>query len=114
MDVGLIGLGPEAASFRPAADLVGRAIAVRLVTAGYRVLGCDLKEDARSLTASLGVDIQGDAKTVARNLRLIILSLFTSEDRRSLLWGGQALVETLQPGGGFLSSSRRPRDPQGG
>lgn len=87
MRIGLIGLG-----------LMGRAIASRLLSAGYRVLGYDLKPEACSLAAGIGVDVQDTATKTTEDSRCIILSLMTSSDRRALLWGEQAVAKALRPG----------------
>lgn len=52
--VGIIGLG-----------LMGQAVAGRLVGAGYRVCGYDLKAEARARAAAQGVDAVPDARDVA-------------------------------------------------
>lgn len=100
MDVGLIGLG-----------LMGRAMAARLVPAGYRVFGYDLKPEARALAMPLRVEVQADAQAVAEKTRCIILSLMTSDDRRALLWGGQSMAAALRPGAVLIDTTTgRPED----
>jgi 3-hydroxyisobutyrate dehydrogenase-like beta-hydroxyacid dehydrogenase len=100
MDIGLIGLG-----------LMGRAMALRLVAAGHGVAGYDINEDARMQAAGIGVDVQETAADVARGTRLILLSLLTSDNRRELLWGAQALADALQPGTVILDTTTgKPED----
>lgn len=86
-EIGLIGLG-----------LVGRAMATRLLAEGHRVRGYDIAADARAAAAALGVEVQEDAATVARTSGILLLSLMTSEDRRTLLWGPQQAAAVLAPG----------------
>jgi 3-hydroxyisobutyrate dehydrogenase-like beta-hydroxyacid dehydrogenase len=98
--VGIIGLG-----------LVGRALARRLLQAGYPVCGYDLAETALEQARKIGVEILPDASTVARNTRLLLFSLLTSDDRRALCWGPQSLAEALQPGTVILDTTTgRPED----
>lgn len=85
--IGVIGLG-----------LVGRAVARRLLQAGYPVCGYDISENARTLAGEIGVEILPDAQAVARKTKRLVFSLLTAEDRRALCWGTQRLAETLQPG----------------
>jgi len=100
MDIGLIGLG-----------LMGQAMALRLVTANHHVSGYDLKQEARMQAAATGVDIQEDAPAIARKTRLILLSLLTSDDRRTLLWGAQSLADAFRPGTVILDTTTgRPED----
>jgi 2-hydroxy-3-oxopropionate reductase len=100
MEVGVIGLG-----------LMGRAIAARLIQAAFAVIGYDLEEKARTDAASLGVNVQVDARSVAIKARVIILSLFSSDNRRALLWGAQSLADALEPGTVILDTTTgRPED----
>ena len=100
MEVGVIGLG-----------LMGRAIAARLIQAAFTVIGYDLEERARTDAASLGVNVQVDARSVAIKARVIILSLFSSDNRRALLWGAQSLADALRPGTVILDTTTgRPED----
>ena len=98
--VGIIGLG-----------LVGRALAQRLLQAGYPVCGYDLAESACEHARQVGVEVLPDAASVARNTRLLLFSLLTSDDRRAVCWGPQALAEALQPGTIVLDTTTgRPED----
>jgi len=98
--VGVIGLG-----------LMGQAVAGRLVGAGYRVCGYDLKAEARQRAAAQGVDAVPDARDVAGRASAVFLCLFSSDDRRRLLWGDQALAESLRRGTDLLDvSTGRPTD----
>lgn len=100
MNVGLIGLG-----------LMGRAMAARLIPAGNRVFGYDLKPEAGALAAQLGVEVQVDARAVAEKTGHIILSLMTSDDRRTLLWGDQSMAAALRPGAVLIDTTTgRPED----
>lgn len=100
MDIGIVGLG-----------LVGNAISGRLVAAGHEVHGYDIRPEACAAAAALGVRTAPDAATVARNTGLVFLCLMTSEDRRALLWGTQALAQALRPGSTLLDvSTSRPGD----
>lgn len=99
-EVGLIGLG-----------LMGRAIASRLLREGYRVSGYDLNPQATEMAAVMGVNVQHDAAAVARATKRIILCLFSSENRRELLWGPQALANALSAGTIMLdTTTARPED----
>jgi 3-hydroxyisobutyrate dehydrogenase-like beta-hydroxyacid dehydrogenase len=84
MKVGVIGLG-----------LLGRALTRRLTAAGHDVEGYDIAEAACHLASSLGVRIHADAASVAQQTNNLFLSLLTSDDRRRLLWGDQALANAL-------------------
>jgi len=100
MRVGIIGLG-----------LVGRAIAKRLLSAGYEVCGYDIAEAACKGAHELGVEVLSDARRVAEKVETVILSLMTSENRRDLLWGNQAVADVLQPGTLILdTTTARPDD----
>lgn len=100
MRVGLIGLG-----------LMGKAIASRLNQAGFDVIGFDVNPEAMNQAASLGVNVQTDARSVAVHTRHIILSLFSSENRRELLWGPQSLSDALEPGTVIVDTTTgRPED----
>jgi len=99
-DLGLIGLG-----------LMGRAMASRLLAAGHRLAGYDINEAARTQAAALGVDVRESAAEAARGTRLVLLSLLTSDNRRELLWGDQALAGVLEPGTVILDTTTgRPED----
>ncbi len=98
--IGIIGLG-----------LVGRALAQRLIGAGYFVCGYDLAEKARNEAAVAGVTVLPDAQAVAGRTKTVLLSLPNSEDRRLLCWGAQALAEALGAGTTILDTTTgRPDD----
>lgn len=98
--IGIVGLG-----------LVGRAVARRLLAAGYRVCGYDIDETACAAARETGVDILPNAQAVARQARTILLSLLTSENRRDLMWGKQAMADALQIGALILDAiTGRPED----
>ena len=100
MRLGIIGLG-----------LVGNAIAKRLLSAGYDVCGYDIAEAACKHAQELGVEVLPDARRVADRVETIILSLMTSDDRRDLLWGDQAVAAVLKPGTLILdTTTARPED----
>lgn len=100
MRLGIIGLG-----------LVGSAMAERLLSAGYNVCGYDIAEPARERAQELGVEILSDARQVAEKVETILLSLMTSDDRRDLLWGDQAVAAVLKPGTLILDTTTgRPED----
>lgn len=100
MNIGVIGLG-----------LVGNAVAGRLAAAGYVVYGYDLVPEACKKAGELGVRIQTNAAEVAAAATTLVLCLMTSEDRRTLLWGAQALAVSLQPDSVLLDvSTSRPED----
>jgi len=92
--VGIVGLG-----------LVGRAMAARLIACGHPVYGYDISPGACNAAASLGVQVLEDASAVARAATVAFLSLMTSEDRRTLLWGPQQFAATLAPGGVVLDTT---------
>ena len=100
MRLGIVGLG-----------LVGNALARRLLSAGYDVCGYDIAEPACKRAQQLGVEGLSDAHQVAEKVGTILLSLMTSEDRRNLLWGDQALAAVLTPGTLILdTTTARPED----
>lgn len=84
MRIGIIGLG-----------LVGRAIARRLLEANHEVVGYDIAASASEAATKAGVTILEDAQAVGHASKLLILSLLTSDDRRALLWGRQALAAVI-------------------
>lgn len=93
-EVGIIGLG-----------LVGRAMASRLIAAGYSVIGSDISPAACEAASALGVKLCDDAGDVARATDTILLSLLTSADRRTLCWGPQKLAAALLPGSVILDTT---------
>jgi 3-hydroxyisobutyrate dehydrogenase-like beta-hydroxyacid dehydrogenase len=100
MDIGVIGLG-----------LLGKAMAGRLMAAGHTVAGYDLKEAACKEAAAMGVAVADSARAVGPQVPLLILSLMTSDDRRRLLWGDQALAAVLPQGMVVLdTTTARPAD----
>jgi 2-hydroxy-3-oxopropionate reductase len=100
MHLGIIGLG-----------LLGTAMARRLLSAGYDVCGYDIAEPARRGAREVGVEILSNARQVAEKVQTILLSLMTSEDRRDLLWGDQAVAAVLKPGTVILDTTTgRPED----
>lgn len=100
MQIGIVGLG-----------LVGTAIARRLISAGHRVCGYDIAEMARATAAEAGVEVLRTAADVAAQTTTLFLCLMTSEQRRDLLWGRQALAASLQPDTTLLDvSTSRPED----
>lgn len=100
MKVGIIGLG-----------LMGKAMAKRLIDAGHAVFGYDIVPDACTAAQAIGVTVQNDCRGAADKTETIFLCLMTSKDRRSLLWGSQALASVLQPGTLLLDiTTARPED----
>ena len=100
MRLGIIGLG-----------LVGKAMARRLLGAGHDVRGYDIAEAARKDARDLGVEVPADAGQAVQGVDTILLSLMTSENRRDLLWGEQAVARALDPGVLILdTTTARPED----
>jgi 2-hydroxy-3-oxopropionate reductase len=98
--IGLIGLG-----------LVGKSIARRLLQAGHKVLGFDLSKEACRAAEGFGVGIGVDAREVGARSGVMLLSLFDSASRRSLLFGEQNLLGALRPGTTLIDTSTgRPSD----
>lgn len=98
--IGIIGLG-----------LVGRAVARRLLDAGYAVCGYDIASTACAAAREAGVDALPDAEAVAAQTQTLILCLLTSENRRELMWGVQRLADALVPGTLILDAiTGRPED----
>lgn len=94
MHVGIIGLG-----------LMGKAMAHRLLGAGYDVTGYDVRPEANAEASAIGVRTTRDAAAVAQRSPLLILSLMTSEDRRNLFWGTQNIAEVLREGSVVLDTT---------
>ena len=92
--IGVIGLG-----------LMGRAMAARLIQAGFSVVGYDVSAEAMERAARLGVETVPDATVVARRCTCMLLSLFSSENRKELFWGAQALAQALSPGAAVLDTT---------
>lgn len=100
MEIGIIGLG-----------LVGNAMARRLVATGHKVHGYDIAGSACKKASNAGVIAEDSAAGVAVSASTLFLCLMSSEDRRALLWGDQALAASLQPGTLLLDvSTSRPED----
>jgi len=100
MRLGIIGLG-----------LLGKAIARRLMAAGYQVCGYDIAEAACRGAQDLGVEVLQNARQVAEKVDTLLLSLMTSENRRALLWAEQAVAGALRPGALVLdTTTARPDD----
>lgn len=97
--IGIVGLG-----------LVGRAIANRLIAAGHRVYGYDIAPGACTAASELGVVVLDDAAAVARSASTVLLSLMTSEDRRTLCWGPQQFAATLAQGSAVLDTTTAAPD----
>lgn len=98
--VGLIGLG-----------LLGKAIAGRLLSAGFQVAGTDVSEAARESAHAMGVELVDSHHTIAATCDVIFLSLPTSEIRQDLLWGAGQLAGSLQEGSLLLDTTTgRPED----
>jgi 3-hydroxyisobutyrate dehydrogenase len=90
---------------------LGKALARRLLASGCTVEGYDIAEDACKEAESIGVQVHADAGGVARQVDVLFLSLLTSEDRRRLFWGEQALAETLGDSHTLLDTTTgRPSD----
>ncbi len=100
MNIGIIGLG-----------LVGKAIARRLIAAGYTVHGYDIAAPARANATAIGVHVQPGAAEVAASAGILFLCMMDSNDRRALLWGETQLAKTLPQGTVLLdASTARPED----
>ena len=100
MRIGMIGLG-----------LLGKAMAQRFIAAGYAVTGYDIAQTAREEAAALGVSVLTDACAVAESSETLVLSLLTSENRRTLFWGPQRMAAALKPGSIILdTTTARPED----
>lgn len=107
----MLGIQPEAQIGLVGLGLVGSALARRLCGAGYRVCGHDKRIEANANAEKLGVAVAADVSQIARENKLIVLSLLTSEDRRALLWGEQSMASALQPDTTILDTTTgRPDD----
>ncbi len=84
MRVGIIGVG-----------LVGTALAERLLSAGYRVLGYDIRAEQREGLRRLGGDPAEGAAPLAARVERLVLSLPTSLDTADVLGG---IADRLRPG----------------
>lgn len=82
--IGIVGLG-----------LVGRALAQRLLAAGYQVRGWDVSEVARVEASGLGVRVTSELKAV--NAPTLLLSLPDSSVVTKVLWE-EGLATALAPG----------------
>lgn len=99
--VGLVGLG-----------LVGKALAHRLIAAGYRVVGFDTAPEACDAAQTMGVEVVGTVQeTAQRALRVVLLSLPDSTAVEDVLWGCGKLGEAVSPGVIILdTTTTHPRD----
>jgi 3-hydroxyisobutyrate dehydrogenase-like beta-hydroxyacid dehydrogenase len=77
---------------------MGTGMSRNLIAAGYHVIGYDIQDGARNRAQGFGVDVRDSATDVAQSTQTILLSLMTSDDRRALLWGKQAMADALRPG----------------
>ncbi len=92
--IGLIGLG-----------LVGKALARRLLDAGYVVKGFDVDEAARTLARQLGVEVAADASGAADGCRVVLLSLTDSPAVDTVLWGGDGIAPLCSEGTTILDTT---------
>jgi 4-hydroxybutyrate dehydrogenase/sulfolactaldehyde 3-reductase len=91
--------------------VLGKAIAGRLLSAGFMVAGFDVAESAREEARAMGVEVVDDHHAVAAVCDVIFLSLPTSEIRRELLWGAGRLADSLNEGALLLDTTTgRPED----
>lgn len=98
--VGIVGLG-----------LLGKALAGRLLAAGYPVCGCDVSEEACAAAAGLDVTVYPDHHALAAACDVILLSLPNSECRQALLWGDGGFAGSLSEGALLLDTTTgRPED----
>jgi 3-hydroxyisobutyrate dehydrogenase-like beta-hydroxyacid dehydrogenase len=84
--VGLVGLG-----------LVGQALAQRLLSAGFDVVGFDLREQARAALAAAGGEALAAAADVGARCDCVLLAVFDSAD----------VVAVLEGRGGLLADGHR-------
>src|SRR5688572_13626988 len=89
--VGLVGIG-----------LMGSAIASRLHTAGFKVLGWDIAPTQRAALAQHGGEVANDALQVFKDREFILLSLPTHETVDELL---SATLPSLRPGQVIIDTS---------
>ena len=85
--IGLVGLG-----------LVGKALARRLIAAGYRVVGRDPDQQAGEAARAIGVEIADDLPSVAERCKVVFLSLPDSAAVDDVLWGTSSLSVSCTTG----------------
>jgi 3-hydroxyisobutyrate dehydrogenase-like beta-hydroxyacid dehydrogenase len=79
--IGIVGLG-----------LVGRAIAQRLIGAGWAVVGFDLQDAARAALAALGGEALAGAQEVGRRAACVLLAVFETNDVLRVVEGAGGLL----------------------
>jgi 3-hydroxyisobutyrate dehydrogenase-like beta-hydroxyacid dehydrogenase len=79
--IGIVGLG-----------LVGRAIAQRLLGAGWQVAGFDLQESAREALQAVGGEPLASAQVVGQRANLVLLAVFDTQDVLQVLEGSDAVL----------------------
>ncbi len=79
--VGIVGLG-----------LVGSALAQRLLAAGFRVTGFDLRAEARAALASSGGQAAATLAEVAAAATCVVLAVFNTDDVLSVVEGADGLL----------------------
>ena len=98
--VGIIGLG-----------LVGKAVASRLLEAGYSILGYDIDRTAMNQAGDLGVERAASAQDIVRQCSLTLLSLPDSDIVNSVLWGEQGIGPGCPRGAVLLdTTTARPKE----
>ena len=80
--IGIVGLG-----------LVGQALATRLLAAGYRVTGFDLRAEARAALTALGGTAMDCADQVGAAAECVLLAVFDTGD----------VIDVLEGAGGLLA-----------
>lgn len=81
--IGIVGLG-----------LVGSALAQRLLKAGFKVTGFDLREEARAALSQQGGHAADSLQAIARAASCVVLAVFNTDDVLSVVEGPNGLLST--------------------
>jgi 3-hydroxyisobutyrate dehydrogenase len=95
--IGLVGLGA-----------MGRGVATNLMAKGYRVIGHDVRDEARDWLVSEGGTFAPSLASLASECRIVVSFVVNDAQTEAVLFGTEGLVDTLAPGSVFVACSTMP------
>jgi L-threonate 2-dehydrogenase len=96
-DVGFVGLGA-----------MGMGMALRLLGAGFRVAGCDVRPEAVARLAEAGGEAADGPAAAARGRRLLIVMVVTDAQAEAVLFGAGDAAAALAEGATVVLSATVP------